>query len=535
MWQPKKYTITVKQVVEPGVPQDTFEYKYKTGPEGDIPSASETQKSLTGDSSFTLEDFGYYDLTGHVIHIDHPVIPQDASYDVRVNAIVTKDDGTTEVLPLTEAGNYPVLGDVVITYTYSPKVLVKLQKRDATDHSQLLTSAKFDFTPVEFNTTTNHWVDAGATITVDVSAETIEKYLQEGTYRIKETKAPSNYALIGTELYLTVKKAGAWSLFTVTGEAVDASIAELNSAGKTLVVYDNPVHTVTLSKTVENEGTESFNFRVTVIDSSNTGLQDYVIGRWNDQDLTTNNIGELNISLKHGDIVQLKIPHGCKLKVEETETALYKAQYSWSGDQSSEPVESNVFGQEPVEITADGSLAFANLLKAVPVTLKKVGVDNTVTDPEEVPLAGAAFTVYTSATGTSDTDIAKDVDGRQLKNLSSGTNGVFFDGKLQVGTYYLEETTVPAGYYAPQGRFKLTVSTTKDPKIEATWVTGNDSGTQGTVSGNLQDGYTVTVRNISGVELPSSGGPGTIWIYLLGTFLLLGCGITLIARRRIRS
>ena len=37
-----------------------------------------------------------------------------------------------------------------------------------------------------------------------------------------------------------------------------------------------------------------------------------------------------------------------------------------------------------------------------------------------------------------------------------------------------------------------------------------------------------------GYELPSAGGSGTTWIYLLGTILLLGCGITLIARRRIR-
>ncbi|MBQ9016468.1 MAG: InlB B-repeat-containing protein [Firmicutes bacterium] len=529
MWQPKKYSITVKQIVEDGVPQNTFVYKYKSGPELALPADSVTQ-SLAGNSSFTLDDFGYYDLTGHVIHIEPPVIPADASYDVRVNAIVTKDDGTTEVLPLTELGNYPVLGDVAITYTYSQKVLLKMQKRDTTDHSRVLTGAKFDITPVEFNPQTNRWEDAGDKITITVNSETFERWLQEGTYRITETEAPADHALIGTDLYLSIDKENAWRLFNSSGGTVTATTAELNTAGDTLIVYDDPIHTVTLSKTVENEGADEFTFRVTVTDSGNTGLRNYVIGTWNDQELRTNNVGELNLLLKHRDVVQLKIPHGCKLKVAETETALYKAQYSWN---NGTPVESYVFGEDPVAITEDGSLAFANLLKAVPVTLTKVGVDNTVIEPNEVPLAGAVFTVYTSATGTAETDIAKDIDGKQLKDLSSAADGVFFSGKLQVGTYYLEETTVPAGYYPPQGRFKLSVSTAADPKIEATWVTGNDSGTQGTVIGSLTDGYSVTVRNTSGVELPSTGGPGTAMLYILGGMLILLAGAGMIIRGKI--
>ena len=62
-----------------------------------------------------------------MIHITTP-IPTDDSYDVRVNAIVTRDDGTTETLNPTALGNYPILGNVVITYTYSPKAEVKLRK-----------------------------------------------------------------------------------------------------------------------------------------------------------------------------------------------------------------------------------------------------------------------------------------------------------------------------------------------------------------------------------------------------------------------
>ena len=88
-----------------------------------------------------------------MIHITTP-IPTDDSYDVRVNAIVTRDDGTTETLNPTALGNYPILGNVVITYTYSPKAEVKLQKRDASSHGTILTDAAFVMTPVEYNTST---------------------------------------------------------------------------------------------------------------------------------------------------------------------------------------------------------------------------------------------------------------------------------------------------------------------------------------------------------------------------------------------
>ena len=44
---------------------------------------------------------------------------------------------------------------------------------------------------------------------------------------------------------------------------------------------------------------------------------------------------------------------------------------------------------------------------------------------------------------------------------------------------------------------------------------------------------TLTIGNEPGAQLPSSGGPGVIWMYLLGSLLFIGCGVRLIARRRI--
>ena len=44
----------------------------------------------------------------------------------------------------------------------------------------------------------------------------------------------------------------------------------------------------------------------------------------------------------------------------------------------------------------------------------------------------------------------------------------------------------------------------------------------------------VYVANEPGAELPSSGGPGTTWLYLIGSILLIGCSTLLVARRRMR-
>lgn len=76
--------------------------------------------------------------------------------------------------------------------------------------------------------------------------------------------------------------------------------------------------------------------------------------------------------------------------------------------------------------------------------------------------------------------------------------------------------------------------------VTGTGVTYNQEGNSKSADGTgihydqQADTYTLTVTNNSGVELPSAGGPGTVWIYLIGSLLLLGSGIALVTRRRMR-
>ena len=102
----------------------------------------------------------------------------------------------------------------------------------------------------------------------------------------------------------------------------------------------------------------------------------------------------------------------------------------------------------------------------------------------------------------------------------------------------MEETEVPAGYYTPLGRFELEIiSTESDPTIKASWITGDPGHNAGSVSASTDDEtgvitYTVSVRNVAGVMLPSTGGPGTKLIYLLGIMLIGIAGAGLVMRRK---
>ena len=488
MWRPKKYTVTVRQVVEDGVPVRTFTYPYKTGPEDTVASATEVPETLTGNTSFTVNDLNYYGRTGDVIRITTPTIPDSASYSVRVNAVVTKDDGTTEILNPTALGDYQILGDVTITYTYSPKVLVKLQKRDATNHNTVLTGAQFVLTPVEYNATTQHWENAGSGSTLTVDATTLEQYLQEGTYRIVEVTAPGGYALVGTDLYLTVEKDAAFTLFAENGSAIDASVAELNNTGDTLTVYDEPVHTVTVSKTVDDGGTASFSFTATVLNSDDTRLANYVVGHVDDTDLTTNSIGQVTFLLANGENIQLKLPHGSKLTVSEAASVLYNAEYKWNDEDT---VEDRPFGSEPVAITANGTLAYTNRRALQKLRIHKVG------DDAADGLAGAKFSLAASGTvaGFTDATGLVSMDGTaaaaNLGYLPSGVAAEPTVFSLPVGTYTLTETEAPEYYDGLTGGVAL--------RVDATGITATAAeGDEGLVSLGEPDAhgvYTLTVTN----------------------------------------
>lgn len=102
-------------------------------------------------------------------------------------------------------------------------------------------------------------------------------------------------------------------------------------------------------------------------------------------------------------------------------------------------------------------------------------------------------------------------------SITTNKSGKFTIKGLSAGTYKLEETKQPAGYNKLSG--------------PVTVVIDNDGNV--TVDGANAD--PVKVLNKTGTVLPSTGGAGTTMIYLIGGALVLGSGVVLVTKRRIKG
>ena len=159
--------------------------------------------------------------------------------------------------------------------------------------------------------------------------------------------------------------------------------------------------------------------------------------------------------------------------------------------------------------------------KLTEITVMKVDKDKkakNADDPERF-IDGAIFSLL-DGEGHS----VHSIESIQIVNASSGEEieysndqftlpieGVKIKG-LPNGTYILREEKAPAGYVIEN---KDTSFTVRD---------GNVVGSNTAI---------FEIENTPGAALPSAGGPGTTWIYLLGAMLTLGAGMAFVIRRRL--
>ncbi len=168
-------------------------------------------------------------------------------------------------------------------------------------------------------------------------------------------------------------------------------------------------------------------------------------------------------------------------------------------------------------------------------SVKMIKVDATAT-------AEAYYRPATAAEITAGTGIVTEMDA----NLGTTHNTLLVRG-LDAATYYLKETKVPSGYYAPKGGFAVqltgereAVSETLTGKLAAaSSFTATNPTTDGVLinssvlNGTEMNRLDASLKNSSTPVLPTTGGVGTVMFTVIG-LLCMGAALWffLFARRR---
>lgn len=160
----------------------------------------------------------------------------------------------------------------------------------------------------------------------------------------------------------------------------------------------------------------------------------------------------------------------------------------------------------------------------------KVLVDKV--DQEQAPLQGAEFTLEKKVKDEPDT-------WKQIEVLGTASTQTSFEFKgLDDGEYRLTETRTPGGYNTIDPITFTVTAVHEDATLSLTSLNGNvtSGAVQLTFTANTTEGsLSTTVINNQGLTLPETGGIGTTIFYVLGAVLVLGAGIPLAAKLRMKG
>ena len=149
---------------------------------------------------------------------------------------------------------------------------------------------------------------------------------------------------------------------------------------------------------------------------------------------------------------------------------------------------------------------------------------------KETGLADAVFTLSKKSDGTEPIKLTKTNENSNIYKVNNnGTitdittpgDGKFTIQGLGAGTYYLTEIKQPDGYNKLAKSVKVEIDVNGAITVDGKLITGVDK--------------LVKVENKTGTVLPSTGGTGTTMIYLVGAVLVLGSGVVLVAKRRVKG
>lgn len=278
----------------------------------------------------------------------------------------------------------------------------------------------------------------------------------------------------------------------------------------------------TLAKNVSAYDTYYVNFHDTL--SAGLTYDNNCVIKIDGKDVTKSFVAKYegtNLTFECADVKALGATNGSVITVEYTATLNSKAIIGSKGNPNKVYLEfsnnpNSNQGGEHANTPEDTVIVFT-----YKVVVNKVDQDNKA-------LKGAEFTLFKKlADGTK----------KEIKVVTTAEGTVFTFKGLDDGDYVLSETKTPNGYNSISD---IEFTVTADHEIESAdprLVDLNGNVTTGEIefTKNVGEGsLTTNVVNQSGSVLPSTGGAGRVAIYVVGAILVLGAGIVLVTKRRVR-
>ena len=353
--------------------------------------------------------------------------------------------------------------------------------------------------------------------------------LAMGEYFIRPTNTTSVYQLMLQKLEPTVN-AGAYVLNDVVVEVKKTEVNIAKTADKTSVTKNEKV-TYTITVDIPTYSGESTDKSFFVSDLLPDGL--------------TIDPASIRVKINEADITNQA---GTRYTLDTTATNAYTFKLSVSTGQYADANYWSANGGQKLVITYTATLnndtstavnvketntatldysnypyvenSHKQKTASVDVTTFAIKIDKFVKDNETSKLAGAKFDLYRTATaeeeGTAVTIPHTDIKGIKLEgDLVTDENGVATFKKYEANgdryDYYLVETQAPSGYNLLDSAVKVNFT---DANVD------NDGV------------YTVKVPNSSGIQLPITGGTGTILFTVIGIALMAGAVVLLVISRK---
>lgn len=226
----------------------------------------------------------------------------------------------------------------------------------------------------------------------------------------------------------------------------------------------------------------------------------------------------------------LNLNNGATITVTYTAHLNDKATVNTANGSKTTDNKNSVFLQYSNNPRIDTSLDYTTTSEVCVYTYQ---LNNTKYHDDDNPnnvLAGAGFRLYSDEACHDEDEIKLKMndDGTYSRDFStegkgvemiSGQDGQFNVKGLDAGTYYLKETTPPAGYSACD-KTRIVISATHD-------VNHVD------LSGNLST--TIINKKAGGITLPSTGGIGTTLFYVVGGGLMVAAIVLLVTKKRMEN